>query len=386
MDFFDQPRDVIINKQFVDQPRDVIINHELIHLPIKDLLISCQTNPLFDQLCKDPDLWRARIRNDYPEVNLRDIKDPRAFYLKQLMFGGQIYIHDIIYPQGLDKYDQTITNPELPAGTSMIPYEIIPYNDLFTRVKEIAERYKPAGNEYFIVYSRPTANVNKPGLTYLAFQDENDIELELGPAQKITLVDILYLLPGSLLLRMFNNLLVRKYEIEQNPGLAPHRIRRLEGEIKHINHVIEGELSVLLKYHSTANTRFYQTELNYVINQIRAKALNPEFPGISNLDTSRDIESRKKALLDFVLATVPNYGAGSPVLGFVSYPEFVIFQEDYIDNISEDQLKALEVLIMLSSNIVRHPSSLAMDTRIEMMRGFAFDSNGDIALISGLRR
>ena len=369
---------------FFDQPRDVIINEELVNLPIADLLNACQVNPLFDQLCKDPDLWRARIRKEFPEINRYDIKNPREFYLKQAFFGGQIYIHDIIYPEGFIEYRQTITVPLLPAGTSMIPSELIPYNALFVRAKEIAEKYKPAGKEYLIVYSRPASNVDKPELTYLVFQDKDDIDLEPGPPQKITLIDILYLLPRSHLLLMFNNMLAYKQELNQaqNTGAGPYRIKRFEDNIKRTNHAMKGELSVLLKYHQEANTRFYQNELNYVINQVRARALTPKFPGLSNVDISRDIGLRKRSLLDFVLSSVPNHGAGEPVLGFISYPEFVIFQEDYINNISEDQLRAAEALMMLSSNMVRHPNPLALANRIEQMRGFAFDANGNIAIIT----
>lgn len=261
---------------FLDQPRELIISEQLVRLPIKDLLTSCRVNPLFDQLCQDPDLWLARIRNDYPGVNWHAIENPREFYLRQVLFGGQIYVHLIDY--GIDTPDDRYME-NLSVQTSLMSRRTIAYDDLFVDAKKTADTllnvYYPDGSrKYLIIYSRPSTNSEGPALTPIAYQDEISTQLMPGPAQKITLVDILFLYPGS-------NYLDFLAEIRENQdkllSIQPKTITNLGGYIAADVRQYQARIStllqqldksnklmrILIEYHRRANTLFYQQELDF---------------------------------------------------------------------------------------------------------------------------
>lgn len=374
--------------EFFDQPRDVIINEELVNLPIADLLNACQVNPLFDQLCKDPDLWRARIRHDYPEVDQRVIKNPREFYLKQALFGGQIYIHRVIYSGGLTDYSDTTWLDIIPeAETLMVTPTVVPYDDLFAYAREIAEQNKPADKEYFIVYSRPTAKVHRPELTQIAYQSKDHIELLPGPAQKITLVNIMYLLPDSKYLLNLDPLKEIKGFVDRG---QPAMVNQVFYSVDDLELTVSNMLSTtnfglnntLMNYHANANTLFYQSESKHVTAQLRAKAIIPKFPGLSDVDHSGDIAERKRELLQFVtgLLVFADFLHGRDnVLGFKSSEEFAAFQRDYINNMSEDQLKMAEALRKLVTPRTYIADYVPDLSKIQdpVLR-FAFDVRGQI--------
>ena len=371
--------------EFFDQPRDAIINEELVNLPIADLLNACQVNPLFDQLCQDRDLWLARIRNEYPEVDWHVIKNPREFYLKQALFGGQIYIHNVIYSGGTTKFAENDGYDIIPeARTLMVTPKIVPYNDLFTYIREIAEANKPAGKEYFIIYSRPSTDFNsisgRPELTQIAYQVKDHITILPGPAQKITLVDILYLLPDSRYLKYPKDIqYIRELINQGQPVMFNNRIYNVDDLMSLLNnslHFLGIHLNdLLVGYHANVNTAFYQNESKHIASQLRAEYIIPKFPGLSDIDHSGSIEERKRELLNFV-NHVHFFNDSNSRLGFKSPNEFVAFQRDYINNMTEDQLKTVEVLRKLISHIDNYELGLEIHSSTAVW--FAFDVKGKI--------
>lgn len=373
---------------FLDQPRDVIINHELIDLPIADLLNACKTNPLFDQLCKDPDLWLARIKRDYPEVNWHVIKNPREFYLRQVLFGGQIYIHNNLNNNG--DMRQVMTNT-------------VPYDQLFSKGKYIAETLQPAGNAYLIVYSRPSDDVTTFSITPIAFQDKNHIEFIPGPARKITLVDILYWPPQrpygirfSTLEEPMENL--KKYRALEQTGV--HNANYME-RVYPIDEILEDNVRklvsfvvpVILDRHRLFNTPFYQQTLQFILDQQRLTAENPIIPVLRESENLKDINSRKQDLVNRILRTLTlgTFTDGTDkrndrmFLGFSSYTNFSDFQRNYVNGLSDQQLQAVEFLVNQIAPISRmlpgDDEELYGESE-EPMRGIVFNSQGLIVFIS----
>lgn len=355
---------------FFDQPRDVIFNQELVDLPIKDLLNACQTNPLFDQLCKDPDLWRVRIKHDYPEVSLVGIKNPREFYLKQVLFGGKIYVHNHV------------------DDINEIPYEVIVYDDLFQRVKEIAEQKKPHYlPEYIIVYSRPRDNIKSIDIDIIAFQNKDHIEIIPGPAKKILLVDIFYIQKGDTF-----EYYMRSIKYARSPGGAA-----VIGNAEiYIDPFIGTSKRSILQSHSYLNTAFYQQEQRLSYEAKQSAIRNPKIPRLSGGIKNGNINSRKRAIINHILQTLDedkfNEKAGRSLdnvfLGFSSRAESDRFQEDYINALDEEQINMVEFIM---DSVV--PISTTLYTYREPTRnmvefinnvdvtGIAFNSDGLIVYL-----
>lgn len=92
-------------------------------------MTMCESSVALNNLCQQRDIWVARIKREFPEIDTRDVNDPRSWYLRQVLFGGEIYIHNVTDDNHLK--------------TEKVKYELIEYNQLFERTKEIAEQFKP---------------------------------------------------------------------------------------------------------------------------------------------------------------------------------------------------------------------------------------------------
>lgn len=410
---------------FLEQPRELVTNEQLVRLSIQDLLTTCKTDPQLNRICQGKDIWIARIRNEFPEVDVRDIDNPREFYLRQVLFGGQIYVHIVDYvsymqqqrlvPAGLEEW-RNILLSDAHAQTTNIPTEVIPYETLFTKIQELAETIKQTSLvpylqeiapiigqdslDYLIVYSRPSANVDRPTLTPIAYQDKDHIELVPGPPQKITLVDILFILPGT---RAFLSLRVLKRFRDALDMITPANPIVIVNGIQADAHLLVDQIHegfkefnkdvrvAVSRFHREANTQFYQREVNFILGKQQTQALSPTLPRLNEIELTGNIQDRKKILLDFVLgsltpARLQQATPNRPIAGFISYPDFVTFQTNYIASMDEEQLKTAEVLMAGLPTIVQHHLKNVFpgtsEERTLNVQGFVFDSRGDIAIIS----
>lgn len=374
----------------LEQPRELIVNEQLVRLPIEDLIATCKSNPQLNRICQGKDVWIARIQAEYPELNIRDIENPREFYLRQSLFGGQIYFH---YTDG----DKTTDIKELQPET-------IAYDKLFARVQYIAESLLPQGKDYYIVYSRPGSQPDFsqfdraieliPRLDVIAYQTRDNVYIEPGPALKITLVDIIYVEPNSSTLQVINQ--IRKLKDIPDPGRGQNviidgaqvsrmvwfkLIRALERELRLISYDI-------IDIHKTFNTPFYQRELDFLQEKTAIK--NPIIPSINSVLSNVDISIRKKKILDKIMDSIDqvkfqeyldsernNFGNNASFSGFKTYDEFDTFQEDYINGLNDKQVETIELLINQILPITR-----VYNTRIATnpVNAFLFDLNGRIIL------
>lgn len=335
---------------FLAQPQELIINEQLIQLPIEDLLAACSSTPQLNTLCQNKALWQARIRAEYPELDVRDIEDPREFYLRQTLFGGQIYVHHT-------RKDQIEYIEHIPTGT-------IAYDRLFERIKEIAERLKPKGKDYYIMYSRvkeykdldyfAISNIKTYDtrdilrLDPIAHQTANTVYIEPGPALKIMIVDIVYTEPSNEIIKAIdqykvvtdiypstrgaivqigNKLLTRKQ--------AAHLVREYRSTIKFIVYRIE-------EFHIKENSSLYRREVEYVTKLTEEKYLQYQI--------ERDALNAKKELeyklynIDGVLSNIAKVNITQDMLdslGFATYNEFITFQQDNLNNLSNSEVESL---------------------------------------------
>lgn len=65
---------------FEELPDEILIEQMLLLTP-QDVVNACQVDRQFARVCQRPNLWIRLIRRDFPEVDLRDVDDPRRFYV-----------------------------------------------------------------------------------------------------------------------------------------------------------------------------------------------------------------------------------------------------------------------------------------------------------------
>lgn len=355
---------------FLDQTQDIIINEELVQVPIDKLLLTCQSHPRLNKICQGRELWIARIKREFPEVDITQIQDPRAFYLRQSTFGGEIYIHandsSLLFPSG-----------------------VIPYNDLFVRTLEIARQPDYLPYNYVIVYSSPARNIDTPALNIIAVQDKEGVEIFPGPAQKITLVDIFILTKTQFGPSNLDN--IRDIRKSINALIATGQPQVvIQQQIEDYERSITLEISrltlslsrAIIELHKKNNTAFYRRELHYIRKLI---ASNPSVVEFSDIKFNGNIQERKQALLDSILINVPSWrfhytGRSEKFLGFSLYHEFTEFQREYISNLSDEQLKSLEFIV---KGLIPNKLRIGMDVGSRYLAtGLAFNSDGNIVLIS----
>lgn len=205
---------------FLEQPPDIITYEYLINLPVDELLSMCQVNTDINTLCQQDAVWRSRISKEFPNIAVKDIDNPRSWYLRQVLFGGEVYLHDTV--------------------TEKAEYETIVYQDLFESMKATAEKYKPKGREYVIIYSTFTDVYN-----IVAIQLQDWIIIQPGPSQKINLVDIVYV---HLHDKLWRELDTFRYFITTYTNPRHINLRREYTTVKEF----------LLDKHKIANTNLYQ--------------------------------------------------------------------------------------------------------------------------------
>lgn len=372
---------------FLDQPQELIINEELVQVPIDRLMLACRANPQLNKICQGRELWITRIKREFPEVDTSQIQDPRAFYLRQSTFGGEIYVH---YPDRVEQLQQ----------------ELIPYEDLFIRVKEIAESLKPEDKDYYIVYSRPGNYADEYGshefiymtINGIAYQTKSSVNIRPGPAMKITLVDIFYVDMNSEVIDAINtDMLLRDIDLGAIPrgqtvmvGDKQLGRRDLQNMFRRVDMILRSLDRSVLGSHEASNTAFYQREsklLNeqrHTVNLSRYQRLikNPIIP---DQNPSRGpIIARKQNLLHYILTNVPQnefdeinthpFGRG-----FADYNEFTAFQRDYINGMTEPQFQKVESLRRLIPVINVNDGYKPLGTINRLM----FSPDGEIVLSVG---
>lgn len=203
---------------FLEQPSDVIIYEYLVDLPINELLSICQVSVDINTLCHQNVLWETRIAKEFPDVNITNIENPRSWYLRQVLFGGEVYLHD--------------------ETTQKAEYETIVYQDLFGQMEATAKKYQPPNKEYIIVYSADKLDI-------IAIQTKDWTIIQPGPTRKITLVDIIYVSKHE---KIWRDLNTHHYYITKYPLPANTNIKREYKPVK----------DFLFDKHANAYTDFYQ--------------------------------------------------------------------------------------------------------------------------------
>ena len=356
---------------FLYQPTELLIE-QLRYLPVQDLLNLCQTNLHLANLCRNPDLWRARIITDFPATDLRQIPNPQEAYLTEVQEPRSIYIHTFL--------------PGNQPGYQLVPEEIIPDDRLFARVREIAEQ---TGEPYTIVYSRPIPSLDRPSVTVIALQNRNAVEYiseKPGLIPRITQIDILLLEDPT-----WNRTISYLAILRQRPKLRPEEQQTItRRDVILMREQIRGASRTMrdnvLSLHKSKNTPFYQretqrAELAYQAELQRAfdnpivpnLAPPPQVPGIT-------LDERREALFNRISPAMYDFDREDLFLGFRSYQDFLNFQREYLNRLSESQIQLLELLLYEVLPISKH-----LDAENESvstgMRNFVFDSEGSIVFI-----
>ena len=362
--------------EFLNQTNDVILK-QLRHLPIVDLLEICQTNLKIKNLCSMKDLWQYRIRDEFPEIDISQISNPRDYYLSKILYGGQIYFH---YPN------------KGKIISEQIPYQTIVYDQLFEITRQIAEE---TGQPYLILYSRLEKVPHNIYLKFvpIAFQISKGDGFIPYVNNKITQVDIVLNFPDI----KYNDLellsLVQQSQPIKNTQVLQVTLSNGDQKelrnmnIKALNSLIMRELRLLAKelreIHGTNNTALYQQMVNKIFTERLSFIQNPKIPRFTDNIKHGNFQQRKQDLLTKIKTTMNPHlfqqGLANNIdnfLGFISYDDFIDFQENYINNLDEEQIATLEFF----SQHMSHPHILEEKDPFVTSRdmNFLFDSQGNI--------
>lgn len=301
---------------FLDQPEELISYEQLVHVPIDDLLRDCTLSAQIARICRDDNFWYAKIKLDYPEVDIRNVTDPRAFYLRQSTFGGQIYVFDA----NNFRFDT-------------IDREIIPYDELFNRVNKIAQDFTVIGSrkmyedsvlgkKYLIIYSAPSTTYQGISYETIACQNKKHVILIPGPARKITLINIIIYDLKEKFIDARARYMISNIARSMKTG------SREEKTLQSLSRLSSG---LVFRLHSEHFTSVYENEALYVNTRI--------FEDASINDNFRD---EKERLLTKILRRLPEEVFNASLThnlknnmdsfaGFHTYDQLVDFQRRYID-------------------------------------------------------
>lgn len=351
---------------FLSQPPDIITYEYLVNLPVAELLSICQVNESITTLCQQRDIWIARIKKEFPEVDVTNIENHRSWYLRQVLFGGKIYTHNIY----INHHNQ--------ATTQQIPFGIIVYDDLFQRVQDIAEQFKPPDRNYLIIYSRPKDS-KELSLEPIAYQTANSVTLAEGPHQKILLVDIIYTFRGE----TFNSYI----QSLDNNNKALSEVNQLYNVpilfyIQDTLDRLKSSLESIVQFHKNTKTAFYKQETKLKLH--RNPIPNASSFKVTNIEQSRNkifnyIRDQKWDHFYYYDDHIKN------ILTFSSLNELIEFQRDYINTLTAEQLHTLELLIDGIFPMTKHYLLVEKNRRKEVSKQeviIFFNGDGDLIYFS----
>lgn len=114
---------------------------------------------------------------------------------------------------------------------------------------------------------------------------------------------------------------------------------------------------------------------------------NPKVPQLT-VSTTGNIQDRKQNLFNQIVQGMSGtmfderlyYTDDGIFLGFISYQEFLTFQQDYINALNEEQIRTLEFTtnqLLPSMYILNNEAEITSQPE----RFFVFDSRGNITLL-----
>lgn len=187
----------------LDQPEELLIE-QISQLRASDLWNICRTSREFESICRSPQLWINKIRKDYPEVDLRQIYDPRSYYFSRALFTGEIFLDFIRQPDQVVDEDQVISLGEMLS-------EQLP---------------EPA----LVVYSNSYGNQ----INLVGYSVNGKLVLGPGPQRRINRIDILT--EKSLPIRMYYELANLNQRVSTNPrglsGVEKRGFMRLKNQLE----------------------------------------------------------------------------------------------------------------------------------------------------------
>lgn len=277
-------------------PNDII--YEIIRrLPIAEILSFCTINKHFNKVCNNPNLWLILILDFDPTIK-DSISNPKHYYLRHLHFAGPIVIHDVSYSVFGRHTINTYNHKIISQNTYIAKRDLIKY------VESILDIYR----SFTAYYMQLKITINDYDFSTIIIQDA-------GPTSKdpqlIKLLDHVHQI--DIINR--NNHEIIKYIDESSQSLAIFK-----------NYVRERQRKLYFDAINRPNFGIATSELS--LEQRKQRLWNNIIDNSRRLNFKIDSTNHKVR-----------------VLGFWTYDDFVIFQRNYIQNMSSDQVALIESIV-----------------------------------------
>jgi len=339
---------------FLEQPNDMLIE-QLSRLSLRDLMNACQSHRQIAQLCQTNQFWNGLIINRAPQTNLREIQNPQAYYLDNLLEDVSIYDH----------------NQE--------KSELIYRDDVF--LSNIAYEY--AAPQVMIVYSRALVHEGRLRLVPIAFHSENRfIVLPNKSQHMINQVDILHSVDPEHNMAML--LLSLAEQVEALPRGQQLEVTMPDGTTHLLGRRELNQARSSLRKLAHKITRLHRKNNTPLLQQL----INPQIEAnLSALVLSPPQQNPREQIYNQIVSNFSQsrFNSGDDgFLGFRSYQEFLNFQRDYIQNLNDAQLQTVQMLYQVL------PISKIFDENHGSMGRLAqvvvFDSVGHLVFVFVLPR